>query len=799
MNTSRKILLVAALAVIGIALYPRQTALEKEVRHLRRGQEYFERGEFEKARVEYRNAAKLMPVDPEISYRWGLVDEAQGDIRNAYANFLRAEQQNPHYAPALLKIAHYQLVVEQYEEVQKRLDTVLADHPDNADAHALLGALKLRRKDFEGTRKEAEFALSRDSGNITAFSVLTGLYLAQNDLPRAEATVDAGIARNPGDLSLRLLKVKMFEKPLNIEKINQTYQDIIRLQPGDMQLRTVLSDIYLQADRKEDAEATLRNAVHDIPDNWQLKQRLVSFLGKHKNVDAAEKEIQSYMQAFPDRHELYFWLAELYLNHDQTDKAVALLEQIVSKETSDRHSLQARSTLARINFHKGNKELAQNLVDAVLAKAPANPDALFVRARIAADDGRYQSAITDLRMIIRDNPKRKDALHLLAEVLLLQGYADLAIETLGQLVEIDPANTPAQVRLAQMYNENRDPQRALKILALAAKSDPGYPVTWESMARIAIGMKDEKTALMAMEKLKAFKGQEAVVSFLGGQLAQAAGAGGSARETYISVIRADPTTPLAERAVFELVEKHKSPQELQEIVDLLVSLNTDSPYIHTILGESYLALNRPDMAATAFDRSIANNSPLAGPYLNRARLYLNDGNTDEAVALLEKATRANPADTRAELMLADIYNRQQKYAESIRLYDSILQRFPDLEIPANNMAALIADHAYTDPVLMEKAVRTAQRFSAGKNPDFTDTLAWIYYRQNKPEQAQPVMARAMAMAREVTPEMHYHYGAILIQAGNKVKGREELEKAISPAAPPTVADQARELLKTLEE
>jgi hypothetical protein len=95
-------------------------------------------------------------------------------------------------------------------------------------------------------------------------------------------------------------------------------------------------------------------------------------------------------------------------------------------------------------------------------------------------------------------------------------------------------------------------------------------------------------------------------------------------------------------------------------------------------------------------------------------------------------------------MLAEIYIRQLKYTDSFTIYDGILQRFPDLEMPANNMAALIADHAYTDPVLMEKAVRTAQRFSTGKNADFIDTLAWIYYRQNKPDLAQPTMARAMA-------------------------------------------------------
>ncbi|NBO18945.1 MAG: hypothetical protein EBV03_06925, partial [Proteobacteria bacterium] len=144
MNKYFKIGLACVIVLGGVAYVTKETPQEKEARHLRRGNEYFAKGELQKARLEYRNAAKVMPLDPEISYRWGLVEEAEGNIRSAYANFMRAEQQDPAYAPATLKIAHYNLVVEQYEEVRKRLESVLKNNPDNAEAHALQGALLLR-------------------------------------------------------------------------------------------------------------------------------------------------------------------------------------------------------------------------------------------------------------------------------------------------------------------------------------------------------------------------------------------------------------------------------------------------------------------------------------------------------------------------------------------------------------------------------------------------------------------------------------------------------------------------------
>lgn len=795
MKNSTKIVIAAALAVAAYMASTRETPHQKEARHLKRGNELFQQNQFDKARVEYRNAAKYVPIDPEISYRWGLVDEAQGDIRNAYANFMLGEQQDPHYAPALLKIAHYKLVMEQYADVQKRIDIVLADDPGNAEAHALNASLLMRKKEYDAAQKELDLAFAKDPANITAFSVLTGIYVVKGDMKKAEETVDEGIVSNPTDLSLLLLKVKMFEKPLNLEKINQTYQDIINLQPGDVQLRTLLVDIYLQGGKIDQAETALRNAVRDLSDNWDLKHRLITFLGKHKGVDAAEKEIQATMQAFPEHTELYFWLAELYLSFNEVDKAVALLEQIVAKESSDRQSLYARSSLARINFRKGNKELAQKLVQAVLAKAPTNAEALYVRASIAADESRYQNAVSDLRLIIRDNRKNKDALQLLAEVLLIQGYKDLAIETLSQVVEINPGHAPSQVRLAQMYNQNKDPEHAMKILNLVTHTDPGYPVAWESIARIAIEHKDMETARSAIARLENFKDQEMVATFLKGQISQANGETSDAKSTYAKIIEADPTSPLAERAVFEMVERHHTPAELTETVRYLTSLNTDSPYINTIIGETYMTLGKPELAAPAFDKAIAGKSQLPDPYLNRSKIHRDAGDIDKAIEHLKAAQKVNPNDIRADLILADIYIRQQKYLETIAIYEDVLKRYPELDMAANNMAAIIAEYAPNDTTALEKAAKAVERFATAKNAEFLDTLSWIYYRQGKYSQANTVMARNMALGQGITPEMHYHYAAILVKNNNKVKAKEEIELAKDKDISPELAKKIDELLK----
>src|ERR1700743_2362030 len=85
---------------------------QKEARHIKRGTDLLKANKFDKARVEFLNAAKIKPTDPAPVYNLALIDEAQGSLRDAFTGFQHANQQDAHYQPALLKLAEYYMVAE---------------------------------------------------------------------------------------------------------------------------------------------------------------------------------------------------------------------------------------------------------------------------------------------------------------------------------------------------------------------------------------------------------------------------------------------------------------------------------------------------------------------------------------------------------------------------------------------------------------------------------------------------------------------------------------------------------------
>ncbi len=767
---------------------------EKAARYIERGNALYEKQEYVKARLEYKNAARLQPASAEVRYRLGLLDEAQGDLQNAFANFVQAEQQDKAYSPALVKLAQYFMASDALAESRKRIDTVLSAEPDHPEAHAILAAVFLRQGDFQGAEKEARFALSKDPANISATSVLTGLYQKQGNTEKAGAALEEGIAKNPQDLSLRLLKVTLYEKANDGTKVREAYQGVFNLKPEETAHRLSFANYLVKTGAKDEAEIFLRESIKAIPNDWTLRRSLIGFLGSVRNLEVAEKELQGYIEQNPGKDDLYFWLADLYIAHKDIDKAAALLRRIVDSAADTAVSLNARSSLARLQFHKGDRALAEKLIAAVLEKEPSHQDALFIRASIAYDDGAYQQAITDLRTVLRDNPKARQAYMLLGEALLKQGRLDLAIDTIGQLIDRFPLNNaPARARLAQFYDAAGNPAQGLAILETVTKSEPDYPVGWESTARLALSANKLDLAETAITKLAALKGQEATADLLKGKLYTKQGKVKEAREALEALTTRDPTSPLAEHAMLTLTE-------LPDNASLITFLETITPrtaFIENMLGERYAREKQFEKAEAAFDAAIAAQAPMPDPYMSRAKLYLRSKAYEKALPLLEQATKIAPANYLAPLLIGDTLREMGKYEDAIKAYDALLVRNPEVHAAANNLADLIANRFSHDGAMLEKARLRAERFISSPNPLLLDTLAWVYFRQGKIEQALTIMERAFAIKAELPPQIHYHYGAMLLAAGDKDKARPYLEKATAQGSTYDGIEEAKKLLASL--
>ena len=407
-----------------------------------------------------------------------------------------------------------------------------------------------------------------------------------------------------------------------------------------------------------------------------------------------------------------------------------------------------------------------------------------------------QTVITNTRSVLRQYPRSPDALRLLSEALLRQGHIDLAADTMSQLVEVQPLDLNPQLRLAELYQLRGDSQQALKIVEGINKAFPDNAASLEVTARIADEDKAWEIADSAIARLETMPAEKEPAIFLRAQYDAVRGDTQAAIDKLTALISSDPASQPSGEAVHLLLALESRQNQMDAAARFLEGLKSDLPGIRTALAQCYIALKRPADAAREFDFALSKGGGTAERLLGRSELYVADGKFAEAETLLKGGVEAEPGDFRIAFQLAIVEANEGKYPEAGAVYEDLLSRDPGLDAAANNLAELIANHSYDDPAALQKARTYADRFQTSPNPALLDTVGWVYYRLGDYSKASVYLERALALPNAPV-EVHYHYGALLLQMGQKEKARIQLEQAVQAGSGYAWDDEAKKMLETI--
>ncbi len=552
---------------------------EKTEAYLKRGDAFFEKKKYNKARVEYKNALKLQPTNAALHYQLALAYEALDDMPNAFGSFMTAELQDSTHQPTLLKLAQYYMASKNYEESEKRLDKLVELAPNDSEVHALRAMLFFYLDKPEDSEKEARLALEQDDSNVTASIARAYLYKKQGDASRALTTVNQALEKKPEEFSLLFLKAHLQKAGDDSDGTIQTYKQIFKLKPKEASFRIELALFLIQKERLDEAETVLREGAQALPNNLEIEKELVFFLSNQRGLIAAEKEMQKLTKEAPQEIAYPLWLAEIYSTHKKTDKAMALLKDLIDKKETDEDALEkedfrAHTALAELYLLRNEAKQARRLVDLVLEKKPDNSEALFLRASLFFNERDYQKTVLALRLLIRDVPDDVKALNLLKETLLKQGKPNLALDAVNKIIALDPNNFRAKLQLANFWTRTNEPERALALLEDITKRAPQFAAGWENTAYAALGAKNWEKAQEAIAQLDTLAAEKPLPLILRGELLFAQD---KKEAAVLQLQKARQTYPTNHRAGMIEADILISLNRSQEALDLYDSLLAANP------------------------------------------------------------------------------------------------------------------------------------------------------------------------------------------------------------------------------
>jgi tetratricopeptide (TPR) repeat protein len=209
-----------------------------------------------------------------------------------------------------------------------------------------------------------------------------------------------------------------------------------------------------------------------------------------------------------------------------------------------------------------------------------------------------------------------------------------------------------------------------------------------------------------------------------------------------------------------------------------IAENPGDVHAYNLLGRVWVDLKLWDDAEDALQKAIELQPLWPVSHANLARLYLARGLKNEAIARFEAAIRSDPKHAAAYLSLALLYEREKDYRSAMDVYGRALDENPRFWFAANNLAFLISETSNEKQALTRAATLAENALKQRPNdPAILDTLGWVHFRRGDLKQARVLIEQALAAAGD-SALMSYHYGAVLLKAGDEEDARRKLEKAL---------------------
>lgn len=736
--TAAAILLAAAGVFSGCATSPSA----KSAKHAAAGKALLEKGDSARAILQFQNAARLTPRDPEIYYQLATAYLAASDTRSGIAALRKTLELDAKHAGARLRMAQLMASVNDPEftkQAQDRVRELLQETPNDADALHTLAFIEMKLGEMADATAHLERAFAEAPQELSHAVALAQAKLLQRDVAGAEAVL----------------------KKLSADS------------PKSSEAATLLGRFYRTIGRMQDGERELRRAV-DLDGN--NARALLSLAVIHKDSgrkDEAEREFKR-VSTLPEkslRHSYAMYLFEAGRN----DEAIRELERLWKQDPADRS---ARQRLMAGYQVAGRGAEAQKVLAATLAKNPKDLDALLQRAELSMAAGKYADAEADLNRVIQLKPDSAEARFSLAKLYGLRGEAQREREQLAEAVKLNPYLVPVRLELARLLIANKSGAAALELLDSAPASEKLALLLQRNWALWSLGKTQEMRSGIDAALAKQ-RSPEALIQDGVWKLNQGNAAG--ARASLEEALQIDPGNLRALDALNRSYQRTKDAAAALPKIKEYAARQPRSAPVQEFLGLMLWAHGDLGDARKAFEGANAASGGSSAAELSLIQLDILEKKWDSAQSRLAARVKANGGDARARLWLGNILEFRGDHKGAVEQFRKAVDLQPNNADALNNLAYLLIEQENR----LDEGLKYAQRAQelSPDDPDIADTIGWVLYRKGLYSAAVKQLERAAA--REGKSAWKYHLAMAYAKSGDVRRGRTVLDAALrrDPKAP----------------
>ena len=613
---------------------------------------------------------------------------------------------------------------------------------------------------------------------------------------------------------------QQYEATSNAEyatKAIEAYKKAYAFDPKSQVIGERLAEMYWKAQRIHDAVAEAQEILKRDPDNVQSRRLLGRIYlrslgdvsasnGQSETVSKAIEQYREINRLDPSDTESALWLARLYRLKNEHDKAEQVLRSILK---SDPENEPAVEQLTQLLMDEGKSTEAVTLLEAITAHSPS-PVLLDLLGDAHTQAHDLEKAEKAYRKAVELDPSELSHQRGLGQTLLAEEKYPEALKVFEKLSDVMPDDSDVYLRIAQIYRQLHQLDKAEQNLVKARQYAPGsLEVMYnEAMLYQAQGRYEDAIRVLS-DAVTGIKGQSPALStrrrslaILYQQLGQLY------RDTQnfpASIYSFEELGHLGEeedrRARMMIMDTYRAakdlPKALQTGKEALAKYPAD-PAIRTshalLLGEN----GQTEEAVKMLRAQLHGDTGDRETYLNIAQVYERGRRYKEA----EEAARAAevlPGQPRENEMvwflLGAIYERQKFFDKAEDQFKKVLAVNPKNAPVLNYYGYMLGDLGIRldeAEALVQKALKEDPY-----NGAYLDSLGWIYFKENKLTASETTLRKAVERERH-DATIHSHLGDLYAKMGRSELAAAEWEKSLGEWRRSLPADMEADKVAELE-
>jgi tetratricopeptide (TPR) repeat protein len=482
------------------------------------------------------DAERALQLDPKNERAVGLlagIERGSGDLDGAISLVTEAVRRLPASAELHEVLAGLYFDADKPDQGREQLGKLIQLRPHELRYRYQLATVLARSHQVDAAQRVLEDCVKVMPESNAPKLVLADFLWSQRSPAAAEKLMRDFIAHDPHDFDLRLGLGALYQRRGASQEAINAYAEVIKLDdvhPHGLLARNRIASIdvsdghldaaeklvaevlkesprdadalamrgTIEAERNETtaAIADLRAALRDQPKAVGLHRTLARVYLASGEPGLAEEVLRQAAQLAPKDPQVQVELAEVLVKNNNTEQAVALLEQTVRDNPTD---LQAREALVRGYMAKNDLRAAQKAVDDLQTLRPDSSAGFYLAGLIAQSERRLDDSENEFEHALQIQPNAIDVLLAISHLEVARGEGTRAISRLQGLIAREPSNALELNLLGEVYEAMKDHAHAEDAFNQASGFAPHWAVPYRDLAGVKIARNDLAGAIKEYE------------------------------------------------------------------------------------------------------------------------------------------------------------------------------------------------------------------------------------------------------------------------------------------------------------